>query len=165
MDDTKTRIPWLRYFLGGCLILLLLFVIFYQPILFGLVKLAAREIAKSQALALQFKIRGTVFSDIVIEDLHLRPLKENTQLPLERLDLGRFVARYNLLSLPKKDFLNLIELVELKDVVAIVRPVPGAPPPKSGPIRFTPIIPKKIDIRNVNVTVRQATGKIDLQNL
>jgi autotransporter translocation and assembly factor TamB len=165
MDDTKTRVPWLRYFLGSLLILLLLFIIFYQPILFGLVKLAAREIAKSQALSLQFKIHGTVFSDIVIEDLHLRPLKENTQLPLERLDLGRFGARYNLLSLPKKDFLNLIELVELKDVVAIVRPVPGAPPPKSGPIRFTPIIPKKIDIRNVNVTVRQATGDIDLKNL
>ena len=101
MDDTKTRIPWLRYFLGGFLILLLLFVIFYQPILFGVVKLAAREIAKSQALSLQFKIHGTVFSDIVIEDLHLRPLKENTQLPLERLDLGRFAVRYNLLSLQK----------------------------------------------------------------
>lgn len=165
MDDTKTRIPWLRYFLGGFLILLLVFVIFYQPILFGLVKLAAREIAKSQALSLQFKIHGTVFSDIVIEDLHLRPLKENTQLPLERLDLGRFAVRYNLLSLPKKDFLNLIELVELKDVVAVIR---GAPPPKtqpSGPFRLTPIIPKKIDIRNVNVTVRQPTGDVDLQNL
>ncbi len=168
MDDTKTRIPWLRYSFGGLLILLLLFVIFYQPILFGLVKLAAREIAKSQALSLQFKIHGTVFSDIVIEDLHLRPLKEDTQLPLVRLDLGRFGVRYNLLSLAKKDFLNLVELVELKDVAAIIRPSTGAPPPKnqpSGPFRLTPIIPKKIDIRNVNVTVQQPTGEIVLQNL
>ena len=168
MDEKKTRIPWLRYSLGGLLIVVLLFVIFYQPILFSLAKLVAREAAKSQALSLQFKIHGTIFSDIIIEDLHLRPLKENTQLPLERLDLGRLAVRYNLLSLTKKDFLNLIELVELKDTVAVVRPSTGVPPPKSqpsGPIRLTPIIPKKIDIRNVNATVRQATGDIDLQNL
>jgi hypothetical protein len=165
MDETKTRVPWLRYSLGGLLLIVLLFLVFYQPILFGLTKLVVREVAKNQALSLQFKVHGTIFSDIIIEDLHLRPLKENTQLPVERLDLGRFAARYNLFSLLKKDFLNLIELVELKDVDAVLRPS-TAPPAKSqpgGPLRIPPIIPKKIDFQNINVIVRQANGDLDVQ--
>src|SRR5207249_6045474 len=74
--------------------------------------------------------------------------------------------RYSLLSLFKKDFLNLLELVELKDVDAIVRPsTEPPPPPQKNPngLRMPVVLPKKIDIQNVNLTVRSKDGDLEVK--
>src|SRR5438093_3206808 len=120
MAERRKRFRWLRYEFGGLLVLFLLVLIFYQQIIFGITQLVAQQVAKSQAFSLQFTIHGSIILSLYIEDLHLQPLPGNTKLPLERVDAGRIALRYSLLSLFKKDFLNLLELVELKDVDAIV---------------------------------------------
>ncbi len=114
MPEKAKRIQWLKYLFGGLLAILVLIVAFYQPILFGVAQVVAQQIAKSQELSLRFKIHGSIFSDLYIEDLHLQPLPENTKSPLERVDAERIGVRYNLFSLLKKDFLNVVELDRTK---------------------------------------------------
>ena len=129
MPEKPKRPQWPKHLFRGLLILLVLMIVFYQQILLGLVQLVVPQIAKSQAFSLQFKIHGSIFSDLFIEDLHLQPLPENTKLPLERLDVKQVVLRYNLLNLLKKDFLAVIDLVELKNADLVIRPTPAQPPP------------------------------------
>ena len=164
MPEKAKRIEWLKYLLGGLLTILVLIVAFYQPILFGVAQVVAQQIAKSQEFSLRFKIHGSIFSNLYIEDLHIQPLPENRTLPLERVDAARIAVRYHLFSLLKKDFLNVVELVELKDISIVIRQV--APSQQQGPaasLRMPAIIPKKIDIQNVNLIVRGENGDLEVR--
>ena len=165
MPEKAKRIQWLKYSLVGLLTILVLIVAFYQPILFGIAQVVAQQIAKSQEISLRFKIHGSIFSNLYIEDLHLQPLPENTKLPLERVDAKRIALRYNLFSLFKKDFLNLIELVELKDIGVVIRQSGAVPPQQksAGSLRIPAIIPKKIDIQDVNLIVRGENGDLEVR--
>ena len=172
MADKPKRIPWLKYLLGGFIFFFLLLIIFYQPILFGLAQLIGQQVAQSQKLSLQFKIHGSIVSDLYLEDVHLEPLPGNNSFPVERLQARRVGARYNLLSVFRRDFLNLVDLIEVKDIDLALRPTPApAPTPPqpqqkpAGPLRLVPVIPKKIDISNVNVTVHENGGDFVVRNL
>src|SRR6266436_4213639 len=154
----------LIYLLGFFVILLA----FYQPILFGLVRIVAGQVAKSQALDLDFEIHGSLFSDLFIEKLHLQPHPENKSLPLERLDAQRIGARYNLFNLLRKRYLDVVDILELKNIDIVVRPAPSPlpPPPQkpAGPLRFPIVLPKRIDVRNINLTVKNDAGNLQLKN-
>ncbi len=155
-----------KYLLRGLLVLLALIVVFYQPIFFGLTQLVAQQLANSQAFSLQFKIHGSLFSNLTIEDLHLQPLPGNTSLPLERVDAKWIAVRYNLLNLLKKDLLNVVELVELKNVNLVVRPIPAPPsPPNPNGLRIPVILPKKIDLQDVNLIVRNPVEDLEVRRL
>jgi autotransporter translocation and assembly factor TamB len=165
MPEKPKKPQWRKYLFRGFLLLLVLVVVFYQQIFFGIAQLAAQEIAKSQAISLQFKIHGTIVSSLYIEDLHLQPLPGNSKLPLERVDAKWIAVRYNLFQLLKKDFLNVIELVELKNVDVVVRPStePSPPPPKNpNGLRIPVVLPKKIDVQDVNLTVRSDAGDLEV---
>jgi autotransporter translocation and assembly factor TamB len=167
MPAKRNRFRWFKYLAGGLLLLIIVALVFYQQIVFGIVQVVAQEVAKSQAFELRFKIGGSILSSLYIEDLHLRPLPENRTLPLERVDAKRIALRYNLPALFNKDFLNVIDLIELKNVDLIVRPSPGpAPPPapnKSNGLRFPAVVPRKIDIQDVNLLVRTPTGNLEIK--
>src|SRR6516162_5345071 len=165
MPDKKKQPRKARVILVCLLSVFAILVTFYQPIVFALVRFAAGQVARSQAIDLAFEIHGSLFSDLFIENLHLQPHPENKALPLERLDAQRIAARYNLLNLLRKDYLNVVDLLELKNIDVIVRPAPSAPPQKpGGPVRFAVVLPKRIDIRNINLTVKNDTGDLQLQN-
>ena len=166
MADKPKRIPWLKWFPGGFIFLLLLLIIFYQPILFGLTQFVGQQVARSQKLSLEFRIHGSVISDLYLEDVHLEPLPGNNSFPVELLRARRVGARYNLLNLVRKDFLNVVDLIELKDIDLALRPSPAPPQQKpAGPLRLAPIIPQKIDVSNVNVRVHEDKGDFVIRNL
>jgi len=168
MPATLNRFRWLKYLAGGLLALIILALVFYQQIIFGIVQVVAQQAAKSQAIDLQFKIGGSIFSSLYIEDLHLQPLPENTRLPLERVDAKRIALRYNLPALFKKDFLNIVDLVELKNVDVVVRPSSEPAPPqaqsKSGGLRIPAVVPRRIDIQDANLLVQTPTGNLEIKN-
>jgi hypothetical protein len=167
MPDKANHVQWLKYLAGGLLLLILAAVLFYQQIIFGIAQLVAQEVARSQALTLKFKLRGSIFSSLYIEDLHLQPFPGNVKLPVERIDAELVGLQYNLLNLLKKDYRNIVDLIELKDVDVVVRPAPAAPPPPQGKpsgLRIPAVIPKKIDIQDVNLLVRGATGDLKVEN-
>ncbi|MBV8331007.1 MAG: translocation/assembly module TamB domain-containing protein [Verrucomicrobia bacterium] len=167
MPDKANQVPWLKYLAGGLLLLILAAVLFYQPIIFGITQLVAQEVARSQALTLKFKLRGSIFTSLYIEDLHLQPFPGNTKLPVERIDAERVALKYSLLNLLKKDYRNIVNLIELKDVDVVVRPAQVAAPPaqaKPSGLRFPAVIPKKIDVQDVNLLVRGGTGNLEVKN-
>jgi hypothetical protein len=167
MPDKANHVQWLKYLAGGLLLLILAAVLFYQPIIFGITQLVAQEVARSQALTLKFKLRGSIFTSLYIEDLHLQPFPGNTKLPVERIDAERVALKYSLLNLLKKDYRNIVNLIELKDVDVVVRPAEVAAAPaqaKPSGLRFPAVIPKKIDIQNVNLLVRGETGNLEVKN-
>src|SRR6516225_8014458 len=165
MPDKKKQSRKARVILGCLLGVFAILVIFYQPIVFGLVRFAARQVARAQAIDLAFELHGSIFSDLFIENLHLQPYPQNKSLPLERLEAQRIGARYNLLNLLRKDFLNVVDFLELKNIDAVVRPVPSGPPQKpGGPVRFVLVLPKRIDVTNINLTVKNDAGDLQLKN-
>jgi autotransporter translocation and assembly factor TamB len=162
-DKKKPR--KVRIVLGCLLFVFAILVVFYQPIVFGLVRFVAGQVARSQAIDLDFQIHGSLFSDLFIENLHLHPHSENKALPLERLEAQRIGARYSLLNLLKKRYLNVVDFLELKNIDVIVRPAPPAPPQKpGGPVRFVVVLPKRIDLSNINLTVKSDAGDLLLKN-
>ena len=167
MAEKPNRFRWFKYLAGGLLLLIIVALVLYQQIVFGIAQIVAQEVAKSQAFALRFKIGGSIFSSLYIEDLHLQPLAENKTLPLERVDAKRIALQYNLPALFNKDFLNVIDLIELKNVDVVVRPSSGpAPPParnKSNGLRIPAVIPRRIDIQDVNLLVRMPTGNLEIK--
>ena len=63
----------------------------------------------------------------------------------------------------KKDFLNVVELVELKNVDIVVRPTSSEPPQKNpNGLRIPVILPKKIDLQDVNLIVRNPDGDLEV---
>jgi autotransporter translocation and assembly factor TamB len=171
MSPKRKRLRWLRYLFGGLTVAVLLLIVFYQPILFGLTEFVVQQIARSQKFTIQFKIHGSIFSNLLIQDLHLEPLPANHTLPIERLDVGRFSARYSLLSLLQQKPGEVVHLIELKDVNLVIRPtpptttaLPKASPSKGGPLRILPIIPQRIDVSNINIQIRRTEGDWVVQN-
>ncbi|MGA8480289.1 MAG: hypothetical protein WB696_20170, partial [Chthoniobacterales bacterium] len=171
MSPKRKRLRWLRYLFGGLTVAVLLLVVFYQPILFGLTEFVVQQVARSQKFTIRFKIHGSVFSSLLIQDLHLEPLPANHTLPIEKLDVRRFLARYSLLSLLQQKPDEVVRLIELKDVNLVIRPTPPsttAPPQpsksKGGPLRVLPIIPQRIDLSNVNVQIRRTEGDLVVRN-
>src|SRR5262249_11931567 len=168
MSDKKKQKRRFRVVLFCLLGVFVILLAFYQPILFGLVRIVAGQVAKSQALDLDFEIHGSLFTDLFIEKLHLQPRAENKSLPLERLDAQRIGARYNLFNLLRKRYLDIVDIVELKDADIVVRPVPSPPPPPpqkpAGPLRLPVVLPKHIDVRNINLTVKNDAGDLQLKN-
>ena len=168
MPATPKRFRWLKYLAGGLPVLIILALVFYQPIIFGIAQVVAQQVAKSQAFDLQFKIGGSIFSSLYVEDLHLQPLPGNTKLPVERVDARRIALRYDLPALFKRDFPNVVDLIELKNVDVVVRPSSEPAPPqgqtKSSGLRIPAVIPKKIDIQDVDLLVRTPTGNLEVKN-
>jgi translocation-and-assembly-module (TAM) inner membrane subunit TamB-like protein len=169
MSPKRKRFRWLRYLFGGLTVAVLLLIVFYQPILFGLTEFVAQQVARSQKFTIRFKIHGSIFSNLLIQDLHLEPLPSNQTLPIERLDIRRFTARYSLLSLLQQKPSEVVRLIELQDVNLVIRPTPPsstppAQPTQAGPLRVLPIIPQRIDVSNINVRVRRAQGDLVVEN-
>jgi hypothetical protein len=66
MPGKKKPARRIRVVLGSLLGIFLILIIFYQPILFSLIRVAAGQIAKSQAFDLDFEIHGSLFTDLFI---------------------------------------------------------------------------------------------------
>jgi autotransporter translocation and assembly factor TamB len=171
MSPKRKRLRWLRYLFGGLTVAVLLLIVFYQPILFGLTEFVVQQVARSQKFTIQFKMHGSVFSNLLIQDLHLEPLPGNQTLPIETLDIGRFSARYSLLSLLQQKPDEVVHLIQLKDVNLVIRPIPPTTatlrkpsPSKGGPLRILPIIPQRIDVSNINIKIRRTEGDLVVQN-
>ncbi|MBV9673932.1 MAG: hypothetical protein JO076_14055, partial [Verrucomicrobia bacterium] len=156
-----------RYVLYGLLTLIVLIAVFYQPIAFGILGLVAKQVARSQSFVLHFKVDGSIFTDIHVEDLHLEPLPNNTTLPIARLDAKVFRARYNLLRLFQKDYRHVVTSLEIKDVTITIRPTPPQPPPlkkRAGP-PIPLIVPERLDIQNVNFSMPVQNDSLEVLGL
>ena len=157
------RTRWLRYLLSGTVVGLLLTVIFYQPIFFGLAHFVAQQVANSQNLEIQFKIHGSIFTDLALEDVEVRPKPGNNVFPIEQLTVRKIAAHYNPGRIFQNRAADIVDLILARDVQLVIRPVPTKKPehpPQQ--IRFPLVLPYKTDIQNFNFTLRLPTGALEI---
>src|ERR1700757_67273 len=163
MAAHPNRIRWLRYLLSGTVLGLLLMVIFYQPIVFGLAHFIAQQVANSQNLQIQFKIHGSIFTDLTLEDVEVRPKPGNTIFPIEQLVIKRIAAHYNPGRIFQNRIADIVDVVLVRDVRLVIRPVPKPRKPPR-PVRFPLVLPYKTDIQNFNFTLRLPTGSLEIRD-
>jgi autotransporter translocation and assembly factor TamB len=156
------RARWLRYLLSGTVVGLLLTVIFYQPIFFGLAHFIAQQVANSQNLKIQFKIHGSIFTDLTLEDVEIRPKPGNNIFPIEQLTVKRIAAHYNPGRIFQNRVADIVDLILANDVQLVIRPVPKKPERPRQQIRFPLVLPYKTDIQNFNFTLRLPTGALEI---
>jgi len=164
MAAHPNRTRWLRYLLSGTVLGLLLTVIFYQPIFFGLAHFIAQQVANSQNLNIEFKIHGSIFTDLTLEDVEVSPKPGNTVFPIEQLVVKRIAAHYNLGRIFQNRITDIVDVILARDVQLVIRPV--TPPKRRKPpqlIRFPLVLPYKTDIQNFNFTLRLPAGNLDLR--
>jgi autotransporter translocation and assembly factor TamB len=164
MAAHPNRIRWLRYLLSGTVLGLLLTVIFYQPIFFGLAHFIAQQVANSQNLQIQFKIHGSIFTDLTLEDVEVRPKPGNTVFPIEQLVIKRIAAHYNLGRIFQNRIADIVDVILARDVQLVIRPVPPKPRKPPQPVRFPLVLPYKTDIQNFNFTLRLPTGSLEIRD-
>jgi autotransporter translocation and assembly factor TamB len=164
MAAHPNRTRWLRYILSGTVLGLLLIVIFYQPIFFGLAHFIAQQIANSQNLEIQFKVHGSIFTDLTLEDVEVRPKPGNTVFPIEQLFVKRIAAHYNPGRIFQNRVADMVDVIVARDVQLVIRPV-NAPKPRKPPhlVRFPLVLPYKTDIENFNFTYRLPTGSLEIR--
>ncbi|MBV9877179.1 MAG: translocation/assembly module TamB domain-containing protein, partial [Verrucomicrobia bacterium] len=164
MAAHPNRTRWLRYLLSGTVLGLLLTVIFYQPIFFGLAHFIAQQVANSQNLTIEFKIHGSIFTNLTLEDIEVRPKPGNTVFPIEQLVVKRIAAHYNLGRIFQNRIADIVDVVLVRDVELVIRPV--SPKTRKPPqlVRFPLVLPYKTDIQNFNFTLRLPTGNLDIRN-
>jgi autotransporter translocation and assembly factor TamB len=164
MAAHPNRIRWLRYLLSGTVLGLLLTVIFYQPIFFGLAHFIVQQVANSQNLQIQFKIHGSIFTDLTLEDVEVRPKPGNTVFPIEQLVIKRIAAHYNLGRIFQNRIADIVDVILARDVQLVIRPVPPKPRKPPQPVRFPLVLPYKTDIQNFNFTLRLPTGSLEIRD-
>jgi autotransporter translocation and assembly factor TamB len=163
MAAHPNRTRWLRYLLSGTVLGLLLTVIFYQPIFFGLAHLIAQQVANSQNLNIEFKIHGSIFTDLTLEDVEVSPKPGNTIFPIEQLVAKRIAAHYNLGRIFQNRITDIVDVVVARDVQLVIRPVQKVRKPPQL-IQFPLILPYKTDIQNFSFTLRLPAGNLDIRD-
>ncbi len=161
----KRRHLW-RYLLGGLGLVVLGAIIFYQPILFSLTSIVAQRVAGAAKISIAYRAHGSIFSDLTLEDVDVHPLPENADLPIETLRAKTVALGYDLPAALRKDWRHVVKVVRLEDATVVIRPTAPEPkkPSKGGPLKFPAVIPERIDLDRVNVTVRQTAGDLNLRN-
>ncbi|MBV9733232.1 MAG: hypothetical protein JO275_10675, partial [Verrucomicrobia bacterium] len=164
MAAHPNRTRWLRYLLSGTVLGLLLTVIFYQPIFFGLAHFIAQQVANSQNLTIEFKIHGSIFTNLTLQDIEVRPKPGNTVFPVEQLVVKRIAAHYNLGRIFQNRIADIVDVVLVRDVELVIRPVTPKTRKPPQPVRFPLVLPYKTDIQNFNFTLRLPAGNLDIRN-
>jgi autotransporter translocation and assembly factor TamB len=137
--------------------LLLLLVVFYQPILCAIVPFAAQELGPKFHLRIGLKMGGTILTGLRIENLRVTPTAPG---PIEKCQVGLLELHYSLPALIRHGLNSaFIEDVTLHDADIVYAPGNSPPPPpkKKEPFSLPPLpFPGRINLRNVSFLMRPA---------
>lgn len=164
MEEKKTPAwrRWLKRVAWGLLGLIVLLALFHRPIIFHTARYFVAKLAHEQNLDVQYDLGGTIFSSLSISNLHAKPIGPG---PVERADIGLVNVRYSLAGLIRHGLVDLLDEVDLRDVNVILRPSPTPSKKeekKSGGTSIPPLMPKRLNIVNVNFTSRAPEGDLEV---
>lgn len=80
--------------------LLVIVVVFHRPIVFRLTRYFIVRAAEQQNLKVDYKIAGSIFTNLRITDFQATPTEPG---PVERLEIGKLRLEYSLWGLLRKD--------------------------------------------------------------
>src|SRR5205814_10484658 len=125
-----------------------------EPILRSVVHSFALHFAAKENLKLDFRIEGDVLGGVVLRNVHATPTGPSAVQSLEA-DLIR--ADYSLTDLIFHGRSDFLKIVELRNVVAVLDPAKALvpkPTPPPNKITLPAFFPDRLQVRNVNLTIR-----------
>ena len=132
-----------------------LFLVFHRPLLLGLGHRIALHYATKENLKLEFRLEGSVFTNLVIRDLHAVSTGpsdvESIDVDLARIDYGLFtLLRHGISSAIKNADVHSARIVMNPEKTRL-RPRPPNPKKK---IELPDIFPERVHIADATIIVR-----------
>jgi autotransporter translocation and assembly factor TamB len=132
-----------------------LFLIFHRPLLLGLGHRIALHYAAKENLKLEFRLEGSVFTNLIIRNLHAAPSGpsdvESIDVDLARIDYGLFtLLRHGISTAIKNADVHSAQIV-MNPERASLRPRPPNPKKK---IELPDIFPERLRISDATIIVR-----------
>lgn len=132
-----------------------LFLIFHRPILLGLGHRIALHYATKENLKLEFRLEGSIFTNLVVRNLHAVPIGPSD---VESIDVDLARVDYRLFTLLRHGISSAIKNLEagkarivLNPSKAPLRPRPPNPEKK---IELPDVFPERLHIADATVIVR-----------
>ena len=153
----RRRRSWIRWVLIGLAALFLLLAVFHGPILRSVVHAVAVKVAAGQNLKLDFRVEGGVLGGITLRNVHATPTGPSA---VRSLDADLIRADYSLTDLAFHGMSDFLKDVEVRNVTAVLDPskaplaTPTPPPKPDAKISLPAYFPDRLQVSNVNVTVR-----------
>jgi autotransporter translocation and assembly factor TamB len=148
---------WIRWLLIGIASIFLLLVVFHGPILRSVVHAVAVKAAAGQNLKLDFLVEGGVLGGITLRHVHATPTGPSA---VQALDADLIRADYSLTDLAFHGRSDFLKDVEVRNVTVVLDPskaplaTPTPPPQPDVKISLPAYFPDRLQVSNVNVTVR-----------
>jgi hypothetical protein len=158
---TRFWLKWIKRMLLAVLALLVLAVVFHEPLLRWALSYGGYRGAKMAGINLHWKVEGSV-----LRDLKLSHIEASGSL-VEHATIGQVEVNYDAWTFLKTRNIDIVKSVVLKDAdvaldmrkltqetkveVKVKNPASGKPPPL--------VWPKTIDIENINAEVVLADGR------
>jgi len=174
---------WRRRALVALGILGGLFLIFHRPLLLSVGHRIALHYASKENLKLEFKLEGSVFTNLVVKNLHAVPTGPSD---VESIDVDLARVDYGLLTLLRHGISSAIKNVDVHSVRVAMNPAkeplrPRPPNPKKK-IELPDVFPERLHVADATIIVRnrphdfvaehvavdldpQRTGKITVEKL
>jgi len=132
-----------------------LFLIFHRPLLLGLGHRIALHYAAKENLKLEFRLKGSVFTNVIIRNLHAVSTGpgdvESIDVDLARIDYGLFtLLRHGISTAIKNADVHSAQIV-MNPERASLRPRPPNPKKK---IELPDIFPERVHISDATIIVR-----------
>ncbi len=117
---------------------------------------SAVKIAAGQNLKLDFRVEGSVLGGITLRNVHATPTGPSA---VQALDADLIRADYSLTDLLFHGMSDFLKDVEVRNVTAVIDPSKAplatpTPPPENEKISLPAYFPDRLQISNVNLTVR-----------
>ena len=161
----RPRRKWLRITGETLAVLVVLLLIFHRPILLGVGRAAANHFARQANLKLDCRLEGTVFTGLVIRNLHVVPTGPTI---VESIDVDYLRADYNLIDLARGGVSELVKTVEVRNAKVILDPAKAsvkANVPPDQPLSLPKVFPDRLKLTDINVIMRGPPQDFVLQGL
>ena len=167
----RPKRKWLKRFGLFLACLLLLLVIFHQPILMVLIRFGLARFAASQHAVIRYEVEGRAISGLVFKNVQVTPTGKS---PVDKITVDRLRLTYSLLDLLWHGQRHFLKSVEAANVSIALRDINDPTAPPRPPEHFDRdlhswLFPAvafagKIDVRNVDIVNHLDVGDFILQS-
>ncbi|MBA3543185.1 MAG: translocation/assembly module TamB domain-containing protein [Chthoniobacterales bacterium] len=147
---------WIRWLLVGLAAIFLVLAVFHGPILRAVLHTVAVKVAAAQNLKLDFRMEGGILGGITLRNLHATATGPSA---VQSLDADLIRADYSLTDLAFHGMSDFLKDIEVRNVTAVIDPSKAplatpTPPPQDQKISLPTYFPERLQVSNVNLTVR-----------
>jgi hypothetical protein len=153
------------------LILLALLAVFHRPILIALVHTVAVKLAARENIQLSLEIKGTIFTNLSIQNLHAVPNGKGPT-PVQDISIDEVTVQYSIPSLLRNGLSEFLRSYVLRNAYIVVKPVEGTSEQKTdlastlhGLIQQPALFSNHVEIDNLNLVANVPDGEFAVKGL